>query len=99
MATTTLRIDLEVRNYDLWRQAFAQDQAGRAEYGMRRYRIFRLVGDERRVMIDGDFDDAASAQRFLDVMRSQVWPNPEKAPAKVGQPRVVIAELVETHEY
>ncbi len=97
--TITMKIELEVRDYNLWRQAFAQDRAGRAAHGMRRYRIYRPVDDEKRVMIDSDWDAAASAQRFLDVMRAQVWPDPEKAPAKVGQPRTVITELVETHEY
>jgi hypothetical protein len=66
---------------------------------MRRYRIFRPVDDERRVLLDGDFDDAASAQQFLEAMRTQVWPDPQKAPAKVGQPKIIIANLVETHEY
>lgn len=94
-----MKLELEVRDYDAWRQAFAQDQAGRAAHGMRRYRIYRPVDDDKRIMLDSDWDDAASAQRFLDVMRTQVWPDPEKAPAKVGQPRTVITELVETQEY
>ena len=95
----TMKLELEVRDYDLWRQAFAQDRAGRAAHGMRRYRIYRPIDGEKRVMLDSDWDDAASAERFLEVMRTQVWPDPEKAPAKVGQPRTVITELVETHEY
>jgi hypothetical protein len=66
---------------------------------MRSYRIFRPVDDEHRVMLDSEFDDAASAQKFLDVMRTQVWPDPAKAPAKVGQPRTAVVELVESHEY
>lgn len=97
--TITMKVELEVRDYDMWRQAFAQDQAGRAEHGMRRYRIYRPVDDSKRVLLDSDWDDAASAERFLDVMRTRVWPDPAKAPAKVGQVRTVITELVETHEY
>jgi quinol monooxygenase YgiN len=96
---TTLRLELEVRDYDMWREAFAQDRADRAGSGMRSYRIFRPVDDEHRVMLDSEFDDAASAQTFLDVMRTQVWPDPAQAPAKIGQPRTAVVELVESHQY
>lgn len=97
--TTTLRIELEVRDYDQWREAFSKDAGRRAENGMRRYRIFRSVDNRNHVMLDGDFDDVASAQRFLEIMRSQVWPDPAKAPAKLGQPRTAIMQLAESHEY
>ena len=96
---TTLRIELEVRDYEQWREAFGQDAGRRAENGMRRYRIFRPVDDPHRVMLDGEFDDAAAAQRFLEIMRTQVWPDPAKAPAKLGQPRSTILELAESQEY
>ena len=96
---STLRIELEVRDFDLWREAFGKDAAGRAAHGMRAYRIFRPVDDPHRVMLDGDFDDAGQAQAFLDVMRTQVWPDPKKAPSKVGHPRTAIIELVESHDY
>lgn len=96
---TTLRIELQVKDYELWRQAFANDQAGRAERGMRSYRILRPVDDEHRVLLDGEFDDPATAQAFLEIMRTQVWPDPTKAPSKLGQPRTTIAELVEDHAY
>ncbi len=95
----TLRIELEVRDFDLWREAFGKDAAGRAAHGMRGFRIFRPVDDPHRVMLDGEFDDAGAAQGFLDVMRTQVWPDPQKAPSKVGQPRTAIVELVESHDY
>jgi hypothetical protein len=32
-------------------------------------------------------------------MRTQVWPDPDKAPAKIGAPRTSIIELVEHHDY
>jgi hypothetical protein len=66
---------------------------------MRSYRIFRPVDDAHRVILDGDFDDAPSAQAFLDVMRTQVWPDPDKAPSKIGQPRTSLVEFVESHDY
>ncbi|MDQ3662762.1 MAG: hypothetical protein M3454_17260 [Actinomycetota bacterium] len=63
------------------------------------YRIFRPIDDERRVLLDADFDNAEKAEGFLHVMRTRVWPDPEKAPAKVGAADVRIVEMVESKEY
>jgi hypothetical protein len=95
----TMRLEIQVRDYDLWRGAFERDAGGRQQAGMRRYRIFRPVDDTHRVMVDADFDRAEEAQAFLDIMRTKVWPDPEKAPAKTGAPRTHIVELVESREY
>jgi len=95
----TLRLEIQVRDYDLWRGAFERDAGGRQQAGMRCYRIFRPVDDPHRVMVDADFDRAEEAQAFLDIMRTRVWPDPEKAPAKIGAPRTHIVELVESREY
>ena len=96
---STLRVELEVRDYDVWRNAFAQDAGGRQRNGARRYRIFRPVDDERKVMIDIDFDTAADACTFLAIMERDVWPSPDKAPAKIGAPRTHILEMVDDEEY
>ena len=95
----TLRIELKVRDYDMWRKAFAHDAGGREDAGMRRYRIFRPVDDPTCVMIDGEFDEAAQAQAVLDIMRTTVWNDPDKAPAKLGTPRAHVVEVVESHHY
>ncbi|MDQ1616552.1 MAG: hypothetical protein QOJ60_2491 [Actinomycetota bacterium] len=50
-------------------------------------------------MLDATFDDAETAEKFLEVMRTQVWPDPSRAPAKVGVPRSAVLELVESHDY
>ncbi len=96
---STLRIELEVRDYDTWRSAFAQDAAGRQGNGARSYRIFRPIDDARKVMIDLDFDTAAEADSFLGIMKRDVWPSPDQAPAKVGAPRTHILEMVESEHY
>lgn len=96
---STLRVELEVRDYDTWRDAFAKDAAGRQRNGARRYRIFRPVDDARKVMIDVDFDTPADADSFLGIMKREVWPSPDKAPAKVGEPRTHILEMVESEDY
>src|SRR5262245_39492192 len=97
--TTTLRLEVQVRDFDMWRAAFEKDAGGRQQAGMRRYRIFRPKDDDKCVMIDGDFDTVAEAEAFLEIMRTRVWPDPDKAPAKVGQPQVRIVELVESKTY
>ena len=99
MSTATLRVELQVRDYDLWRGAFERDAGGRKEAGMRRYRIFRPTDDANSVMLDADFDSVEDAQGFLDIMRTRVWPDPDKAPAKVGTPQTKIIEMVESREY
>lgn len=98
-AVITLRVDLKVRSYDQWRRAFEGDAAGRAEHGARRYRIFRPVGRADEVSLDLDFDSAQQAEAFLQTMGTKVWPDPDTAPAKVGEPVVKIVELVETRDY
>lgn len=97
--TATLRVELKVRDYDLWRSAFDKDAGGRERSGARRYRIFRPVENEHEVMLDLDFDTATKASAFLEIMRNEVWPSPEKAPAKVGAPETRIIDLVDSHEY
>ncbi len=95
----TLRVELQVRDYDLWRGAFERDAGGRQRSGMRGYRIFRPTDDQNCVMLDADFDSAGEAQAFLDIMRRDVWPDPEKAPAKIGTPHTRVVEMVEAKEY
>jgi hypothetical protein len=96
---TTLRMELQVRDYDMWRQAFEGDAGGRQQAGMRRYRIFRPNDDPRCVMLDADFDNTEEAEGFLEIMRTRVWPDPAKAPAKVGTPDTRILEMVESKDY
>ncbi|TFV77394.1 hypothetical protein E4P39_05260 [Blastococcus sp. CT_GayMR19] len=95
----TLRIDLEVQDYHLWRTAFGKDAGGRGRHGARRHRIFQAAGDECRVSLDIDFSTMAEAERFLTVLRDEVWPSPDKAPAKIGAPAARIIEMVEAEDY
>jgi hypothetical protein len=66
---------------------------------MRRYRIFRPVDNDHQVMLDLDFDTTADAGAFLQTLRTEVWPSPKKAPAKVGAPTTHILQIVDVHEY
>lgn len=95
----TLRIELQVRDYELWRGAFEKDAGGRERSGARRYRIFRPTGRDHEVMLDIDFDSVGEAGAFLDTLRTKVWPSREKAPAKTGEVKTHILELIEAREY
>jgi len=95
----TLRIDLEVKDYDLWRTAFGKDAGGRERHGARRHRIFRASGDDHRVSLDLDFSTVPEAERFLTVLQNDVWPSPDRAPAKIGTPSARIITMVEAEEY
>jgi hypothetical protein len=95
----TLRIELEVRDYDLWRSAFDKDAGGRERSGARRYRIFRPVDVDHTVMLDLDFDTAADADAFRDILQTKVWPSRDKAPAVIGAPTTHLLQLVESHDY
>jgi hypothetical protein len=95
----TLRVELEVRDYGLWRSAFDKDAGGRERSAMRPYRIFRPVDNDHEVMLDFYFDTTADAGAFLETLRTKVWPSPDKAPAKVGAPTTRILQVVDVHEY
>ena len=53
---TILRIEHAVSDYGTWKAAFDSDPAGRAQSGVRRYRIMRPVDDPHYVMIDLEFE-------------------------------------------
>jgi hypothetical protein len=96
---TTLRVLLTVQDYDLWREAFGKDAGGRQAHGATGYRIFRRHEDPHRVELDVDFPTPTEAEDFLEVMRRDVWPDPEKAPAKLGTPDTSVLDVMETHVY
>jgi hypothetical protein len=95
----TLRIDLEVKDYDLWRTAFGKDAGGRERHGASSHRIFRAADDQHRVSLDIDFPTVEKAEQFLTVLSTQVWPDPKKAPALTGAPSARIVEMTEAEEY
>jgi hypothetical protein len=95
----TLRIDLQVKDYDLWRTAFGRDAGGRGRHGASSHRIFRSAGDEHGVSLDIDFPTVEKAEQFLTVLSTQVWPDPTKAPAIAGAPSARIIEMTEAEDY
>ena len=70
MATTVVRIEHAVDNFDGWKRAFENDPVGRQKSGVRRYRILRPNDDPNFVMIDLEFDNAKEAENFTSAMRN-----------------------------
>ncbi len=94
-----LRIEFQVRDFDMWKKAFDRDLVGRQQAGVRRYWVFRPIDDPNYIMLDFDFDSASEAEAFLAALRRDVWSSRQTAPALLGEPQTRIVEAVEIKEY
>lgn len=83
---TTLHIEHAITDYITWKQAFDRFEPARKEAGVLGYTIRRPIDDDRFVVIDLDFSDAAGAQRLRDLLTTRVWADRETSPALVGEP-------------
>ena len=90
----TLHIEHSVTDYATWRSAFDRFASARAEAGVRAARIQRPLDDDAYVLIELDFDDAASAAGFLSFLETTVWATPANSPALVGSPQTRILQTV-----
>lgn len=90
----TLHIEHSVTDYSTWRSAFDRFASARAEAGVRAARIQRPLDDDAYVLIELDFDDAASATEFLSFLETTVWATPTTSPALVGSPQTRILQTV-----
>ena len=101
--TTTLKIEHPIVDFETWRAAFERDPIGRAQAGVRSYRVCRPLDDPRYVIIDLDFDGRAQAEAFLERLR-QVWSRTELSPglgraAGDTAPRTRIVQEVDARAY
>lgn len=88
----TVRIEHPVPDFSGWKRAFDGDPAHRRESGVRSYRVQRPIDDPKFVIVDLEFDDLATAQAFLEVMKG-IWRQVEGA--VMNAPRARICETVE----
>ena len=91
----TLHIEHSITDFDTWKAAFVRFADARREAGVRAHRVQRPVGDQRYVVIDLDFATIDQAQSFLRFLTSQVWRDPENAPALAGTPQTKVLEPAE----
>ena len=88
-----LRIEHPVPDFDGWKRAFDSDPVGRAQGGVRGYRVRRPVDDERYTMVDLEFDSQEAAEAFLEGLRT-LWARVEGV--VMTDPRVRVVEAIET---
>ena len=94
--TYVLRIDHPVPDYDTWRrEGFDRDPIGRAEHGVRRYRILR---DGRDVVIELEFDTRPAAEAF-EMALAGLWRGVMDRFAWSELPATGIYELAGTGDY
>jgi hypothetical protein len=91
-AVTTLHIEHAISDFTTWKAAFDRFAPARAEAGVRGHTIRRPITDPKYVLVDLDFPDVASAQRFLEFLQTRIWASHDNAPALVGTPHTRILE-------
>jgi hypothetical protein len=89
---TTLHIEHAISDFTTWRAAFDRFAPARAEAGVRGQTIRRPTDDPNYVLVDLDFPDEASAERFLEFLQDRIWASGDNAPALVGTPKTRILE-------
>ena len=93
---TTLRIEHEITDYATWREAFDRGAPFREQAGVQHYTIRQPVDDPGYVLIDLDFAGPEQAAGLLQMLRDNIWSNPQNSPALVGQPQARILDVRET---
>lgn len=93
----TLRIEHPVPDYHAWKQAFDNDPIGRAQSGVRRYRVLRPMDDSNYVTVDLEFDSTDKAEAMQENLRN-LWRRVQ-AEGLIGGQQTRILATVETKEY
>lgn len=88
----TLLIEHPITDFDMWRTAFGRLAERRRSGGVQTERVYQPVDDPRYVVITLDFAETSQAVAFLEFLTTQVWANPEAAPALGGTPRTAILQ-------
>ena len=90
----TLHIETPITDIDTFRVAFDRLADARRQAGVREQRVHQPVDDPNLVVIDLEFAETAQAEAFLRFLETNVWGNPEAAPAQAGTSRVLLLEPV-----
>jgi hypothetical protein len=95
---TTLRIEHAIYDYQLWKAAFDSFASARTTAGVRGVAIRLPVDDPKCLMLDLEFDTAATAEAFAQFLEQQVWSSPASSPALAGPPRTRILDVMHCAE-
>jgi len=88
-----LQIEHKVPSFGGWEKAFESDPINRKKSGVRRYSIYRPVGDPNYVIIDLEFESLKEAEDTLAALRN-LWGKVEGQ--VMVNPQTRILNLVET---
>jgi hypothetical protein len=88
-----VHIEHTVLDFDNWKGAFDSDPVGRAQAGVRRYRVVRAADDPDLVMIDLEFDSEAEADKMV-VSLHALWSRIEGV--LITGPQARVFDVVET---
>ena len=88
----TLHIQHPITDFDTWSGAFALFEDARVRAGVRAHRVQRPIDDPHYVVIDLEFKSTGEATAFREFLETQIWANPENAPALGGVPQTMILE-------
>lgn len=95
-ATTILRIEHSVADYDSWKASFDADPIGRAASGVLGYRILRSADDPKYVMIDLEFSAPGDAATMLGSLQ-HLWSR--VTGTLISGPQARIVEVAERKAY
>jgi hypothetical protein len=93
-----VQIEHPVRDFETWKAAFDHDPVKREASGVRRYQIYRPIGDPNYIAVDLELDTRAEAEA-LKLALEQLWRSPQAVPALGGPPRARIVDVVESRTY
>ncbi len=88
---STLHIDVQVNDLAAWKAGFAEHAESRRRLGVRDAVVRHPVGDDKRLLIDLDFDTTAEANEFLSFLQREVW---KDQPILAAPPEASILEPV-----
>lgn len=92
-----LQLELHVREYDRWKDAFDHDPLDRGGKGVRSHRIIRSADDPNYVIVDLEFDEIEKAQSMRPGLL-ELW---ERMRDEIGlkHAEARVMEDVETKDY
>ena len=90
-----LRIEHEISELAVWRDAFKKFAPAREAAGVTHTEVYQPSDDPNYVVINLRFENLDAATRFREFLINQIWSSPNSAPALVGPPTARVLEEVD----
>lgn len=92
----TLHIEHAITDLPTWLGAFARFEEARQKAGVRAYRVFQPIDDDKYIYIDLDFQSVEQAAAFQQFLETNVWASREASPGLGGAPMARVLTDVDT---